>query len=327
MIILAASVVITLSNTGVINRASEAVDATNIKEIQHLASLTWSESYLEGKRGEQLKNAVLESMNDYEGNYNFEVTDKGVIVTEINGESKLEDDVQEYDASAPTTITFRSSAPLSEFKEVKVNGETVASNNYTLSEGNTIVTFASDYLNVLATGTYEVTIVSENMSVNGRFSVKATASSQEQVPAPGLYRTGSNYTELITSWSSLVTNGSVKVEGNALKNVSEELSGDLCIANGIKSLGYYALAYKELTGVWFPEGFTYVGGETFYDCQKINHVIFPESLDYIAFTFKGFPKLKTVKYEGTQAQWGTITGREYVEQISGVIIEYTGTSN
>ena len=43
MIILAASVVITLSNTGVINRASEAVNLTNEAAVQDLAALIWAE--------------------------------------------------------------------------------------------------------------------------------------------------------------------------------------------------------------------------------------------------------------------------------------------
>ncbi len=82
MVILAASVVLTLSNSGIINKANEAVEKTNIKEIEQLASLTWAEEFMAGKRGDTLKEAVLEKLKDYMNKYNFEVTDSGIKVTE-----------------------------------------------------------------------------------------------------------------------------------------------------------------------------------------------------------------------------------------------------
>ncbi len=80
MIILAASVVLTLSNTGIINKANEAVNKTNLKEVEQLAALTWSEEFMDGKRGDTLKNAVLEKLKDYTDEYVIEVDDKGVSV-------------------------------------------------------------------------------------------------------------------------------------------------------------------------------------------------------------------------------------------------------
>ncbi len=47
MIILAATVVITLSNTNIINRADQAVVATNLNQVQQLATLIWSEAYID----------------------------------------------------------------------------------------------------------------------------------------------------------------------------------------------------------------------------------------------------------------------------------------
>ena len=82
MIILAAAVVVTLNNTGIIGRANEAVDKTNIKEVEQLAALVWAEEYMDGKRGEELKEAVLDKLKDYTSKYDIEVTDKGVTVKE-----------------------------------------------------------------------------------------------------------------------------------------------------------------------------------------------------------------------------------------------------
>ncbi len=81
MIILAASVVITLSNSGIINKANDAVKKTNLKEVEQLASITWAEEYLEGKRGETLKTAVLDRLKNYTNDYTFIVSNHGVTVT------------------------------------------------------------------------------------------------------------------------------------------------------------------------------------------------------------------------------------------------------
>ena len=84
---------------------------------------------------------------------------------------KLEGDGQEFYTMAPSTLTFRSSAPLNEFKEVQINGQTVDPSNYTLEEGSTIVTFSIDYLKTFGKGNYEVTVKSESKTVKGEFTV------------------------------------------------------------------------------------------------------------------------------------------------------------
>ena len=91
MIILAASVVITLSNSGIINKAGQAVTKTNIKEVEQLASLTWADEYMAGKRGVVLKTAVLDALDEYTDKYDIDVTDKGVTVTEKGSGSEDEE--------------------------------------------------------------------------------------------------------------------------------------------------------------------------------------------------------------------------------------------
>ncbi len=86
MIILAASVIISLSNTGIINKANEAVDKTNKSEVYNLATLTWAEAFMDGKRGDTLKTAVLDALKDYTDEYDIVVDDNGVSVNK-KGES------------------------------------------------------------------------------------------------------------------------------------------------------------------------------------------------------------------------------------------------
>ena len=88
-------------------------------------------------------------------------------------EELLEGDGAEFYTLAPTELSFRSTAPLNEFNEVQVNGETVDPSNYTLEEGSTIVKFPIDYLKTFDVGNYEVNVVSESKTVKGGFRVKA----------------------------------------------------------------------------------------------------------------------------------------------------------
>ena len=87
MIILAASVVITLSNTGVINRASEAVDLTNEAQVQDLAALLWADAYMDDKRDEALVTEVTTKLGEQgitSDKWNIQVSNTGVTVTSKN---------------------------------------------------------------------------------------------------------------------------------------------------------------------------------------------------------------------------------------------------
>jgi hypothetical protein len=85
----------------------------------------------------------------------------------------LEGDGQEFYTIAPSTLSFRSSAPLNEFQDVQINGQTVDPSNYTLEEGSTIVKLSIDYLNTLTAGNHKIAVVSNNQTATGAFTVKA----------------------------------------------------------------------------------------------------------------------------------------------------------
>lgn len=87
--------------------------------------------------------------------------------------TELEGSGSEYYATAPSVLSFRSTAPLAEFQEVQVNGETVDPQNYTLEEGSTIVKFTVDFLKTLGEGTHEVSIVSQKQIAKGDFKIKS----------------------------------------------------------------------------------------------------------------------------------------------------------
>jgi hypothetical protein len=88
-------------------------------------------------------------------------------------EERLEGDGQEFYTMAPSTLSFRSSAPLNELQDVQINGETVDPSNYTLEEGSTIVKLSHEYLKTLDVGSYELSVVSSSKTVKGDFTVAA----------------------------------------------------------------------------------------------------------------------------------------------------------
>ena len=83
MIILASSVVITLSNAGIIDRASSAVRITDEQQAQEIANLVWAEAYMKGLRDEILKEEVdnnLSKQGIYNTEWNILVSNTGINV-------------------------------------------------------------------------------------------------------------------------------------------------------------------------------------------------------------------------------------------------------
>ena len=100
MVILAGAIILTLNNNGIINKASEAVEKTNLKQVQYIANLAWAEAYTDGVR-------TVEDVDGVKGfetrvkegiqvqgidmtPYNIIVTDKGVEVALKETESEEE---------------------------------------------------------------------------------------------------------------------------------------------------------------------------------------------------------------------------------------------
>lgn len=91
---------------------------------------------------------------------------------------RLEGDGQEFYTMAPSTLSFRSTAPLNELQDITINGETVDPSNYALEEGSTIVKLKHDYLSTLDTGKYELAVVSDSKTAKGEFTVAAPESNE-----------------------------------------------------------------------------------------------------------------------------------------------------
>ena len=84
MVILAGAVVVTLNNSGIIQKASEAVEETNLATVKDIANLAWAEAYTNGVREQtDLEQAVLDAMDEAKvdmSKYTITVTTNGVEV-------------------------------------------------------------------------------------------------------------------------------------------------------------------------------------------------------------------------------------------------------
>ena len=84
MVILAGAIILTLNNSGIIQKASSAVEETNLATVKEVASLAWAEAYADGVRTQvDLEKAVLDSLTEAKVNttqYTITVTENGVDV-------------------------------------------------------------------------------------------------------------------------------------------------------------------------------------------------------------------------------------------------------
>ena len=116
MIVLAGAIILTLNNSGIINKAGEAVRQTNEATVKEVASLGWAEAYADGARtAEELREGVeaaLEKNNIDTEDYGMIVTTSGVTIKKgwlkdgfkvIKGDQMLEiGDIVNYDAGVST---------------------------------------------------------------------------------------------------------------------------------------------------------------------------------------------------------------------------------
>ncbi len=81
---------------------------------------------------------------------------------------------------AAKDLSFRSNAPIEFFQKVLVDDKEVASENYELTEGSTIVTLKASFLNTLGVGEHKLSVVSATGTAETTFTVAEAAK-----PAPG----------------------------------------------------------------------------------------------------------------------------------------------
>lgn len=130
--------------------------------------------------------------------------------------------------SGSGTKAVRSSAPLSKFKEVKVDDTTVDSSNYTLTEGSTIVTFKETYLKSLSVGDHTFKIISTDGIASGKITIKKTVTAAQMIT--NLYN---------NSDKTAVTNNSITYNYATSVNLMNDRKGSMSTGIDYGNIRYY----------------------------------------------------------------------------------------
>ena len=145
MIILAGVIILSLNNSGIIDKAQNAVDETNLKEVQTLASLKWAEAYIDGNTTQSaLETEVLKRLNEEKIDltpYEITVTDEGVKVTLKDGSTNTPAIPETWKANV---IDIVDTVPIPKgFVASSATGENTKNGGLVIYEGITPVTDAN----------------------------------------------------------------------------------------------------------------------------------------------------------------------------------------
>ena len=92
-----------------------------------------------------------------------------------------------WSSTSKESVCFRSAAALSDFVEVRINGNVVPEGCYTLSEGSTVVELKREYLKTLEIGTYTLEIVSTTGVASAEFVVENHEAERNFVLIAGVF--------------------------------------------------------------------------------------------------------------------------------------------
>ncbi len=162
----------------------------------------------------------------------------------------------QYTEGKMETLTFRSSAPLSDFQAVYVDGVIVDRSHYELASGSTIVRLQKEFLDSLAEGIHTLEIRSNGGTATANFTVvKATGSGSGTGSGTGVGTTPSTPTAGITNVqpnggtpaaSNTNNQAAQKTTVNAKAPVTGETSPVSCVVLALIIVGGFALLIAEL---------------------------------------------------------------------------------
>ena len=151
------------------------------------------------------------------------------------------------------TLTFRSSAPLSEFVAVLVDGVKVDPSNYELASGSTIVRLKQSFLDTLSKGSHTIAIQSIGGTAVANFTITASSNSGN-TGAGGTTGSGTGAGTTPSTPTAGITNvqpnggaqTAQKTTVNAKAPVTGETSPVSCMVLALIIVGGFALLIAEL---------------------------------------------------------------------------------
>ena len=83
---------------------------------------------------------------------------------------------------------------------------------------------------------------------------------------------------------------------------------DLDIPSSVKVIGYGAFSgCFALSHAVIPDGVTVIESKTFDNCKALTTVIIPDSVAVIKDAFYACPRLSSICYKGSKAEWENIS--------------------
>ena len=263
MIILAAAVILSLSSSGIIGRANEAVGNMNLAQAQVIASTIWSEGYLDKLRGNDLIKYVKDKLAEQEiteDKFSIEVDDKGVSIGNLlspgekyYGDASIVPTKAKYFEFDYNTETL--TATIKKVKDEHAiydyyywDGKVEKPYISTIKadDGTTITDVVIPYQVEYDGNMYEVIGINENAFYSG-------------------YPAATKYTSFV-------------------------------LPNTITSIGYYAFAgASSLTSVTIPDSVTSIDYNAFYGCSSLTSITIPASVTSISdYAFYGCSSLASI---------------------------------
>ena len=304
MIILAGAIILSLNNAGIIGKANQAVEKTNVNQVQTLAELKWSEAYLNNQRELwQLKKAVREGL-EAEGinlnEYHIEITTKGTVVDVKENTEVVSEEIIGADG---------------DFKYVKLANGKIQISKY-LVEGATSVTIPAQY------DGYDVYSV-------GHIEADMHASAKQY----NIF--GENNSSNSTITSITISEGVKEIKVLAFSGCDALTT--ITLPSTLKTIG--TAAFRKCTGLInslnIPEGVTAIGDFAFMECSSFTNLVLPQTLETIGdYAFRKCEGLnselllpKGVTSIGRGAFWDctNLTGTVIIAGITVGDIAFKGT--
>ena len=290
MIILAAAVILSLSSSGIIDRANEAVTETNLKQVETLAQTIWSEIYIENLEGANLDYETevpkrLEEQGIDTTKYIIDANDSGVTVKAKSNDKTAPvltiTTPESSDEANPTQVVSSSFTVTgkvedeSAIKSLTVNGTETTVNE----DGSWSYTLT---LNANETTTITVVAIDENQNTTTVLRYVYYKKLE-----PGLYQTRTNYGTLLKSWDTLISEGIITEDGKVVPGKEAFLYGDLMISDSLSEIVAYSYTNTQLTGATIPDSVTRIGDYAFNRCQDLANIFIPDSVTTIGINSLG----------------------------------------
>ena len=324
MIILASSVILTLSNSGIINRANEAVEKTNLANVKQIASIGWSEAYLNGARTKkELESGVRKALEDNKISSKEFVTfvttggvdvmlasdwdhayicTNGVWGERIEGGQKAEGDIVAKFYKTGRNITL-SEGELKAIEEYCMRSPEPHQEEYKL----------------IITGTGEMGELYVDEGVLAWQKEVADFSAGTEDRAAIFSTTEVIVEEGITSISYCAFLDAVSLPSITIPNSVTDISygafvfcyslTEVVIPASVTNIGESAFSGCEsLEEIIIPDSLASISNGCFEGCVKLREVVMPKSIIGIGvLTFHKCGQLTSIKYKGTEEEWGAIT--------------------